>query len=152
MFKDTVLYEYADRVTRLKGQENLVFQLVLDNRTIKDLIVFLNTEDQMGQDHVDSFGQQLFNRITRRTVYSPNDKKGRGGKPYDLFDTGQYWDSFTATVGQGVIIIKSDPRKGDDNLEEQYGALEGLTDENLQVLIKQAYEFFVEWYRKNLLP
>lgn len=151
MFKDTLLYEYAERLIKLRNQEKRIFQIVLDNKTIKDLIVFLNTEDQMGKDHVDSFGQRLFNRITRRTVYSPNDKKGRGGQPYKLLDTGEYWDSFSVSVHPGRIIITSDPRKGDDNLEEQYGALEGLTDENLQVLIKQAYEFFVQWYRKQLI-
>jgi hypothetical protein len=77
MFNETALYEYANRLIALRGRENQIFKLVLDNKTIKDLIVFLNTDQQMGVEHVDSFGQQLFNQITRRTVYSPKDKYGR---------------------------------------------------------------------------
>jgi len=151
MFKDTPIYEYCLRVTALRGKQNQIFKLVLDNRIIRDLIVFLNTEQQMGREHVDAFGAQLFNRITERTVYSPKDKKGRGGQPYELFDTGKYWDSFEATIGNGIIVIKSDPRKGKDNLEQMYGALEGLTNENLQILINQAYEFYVKWYENYIL-
>ena len=154
MFKDTAPYEYCKRLIALKGQEKRVFKLVLDNRTIRDLIVFLNTDQQLGKEHVDAFGQRLFNRITRRTVYADNadnKRKGRAGKFYELLDTGEYWDSFRATIGEGEIIIVSNPLKGDDNLEQMYGAIEGLTDENLQVLINQAYEFFIKWYRNYLL-
>lgn len=154
MFKDTAPYEYCKRLIALKGQEKKVFKLVLDNRTIRDLIVFLNTDQQLGKEHVDAFGQRLFNRITRRTVYADNadnKRRGRAGKFYELLDTGEYWDSFRATIGEGEIIIVSNPLKGDDNLEQMYGAIEGLTDENLQVLINQAYEFFIKWYRNYLL-
>lgn len=154
MFKDTATYEYCERLIALKGQEKKVFKLVLDNRTIRDLIVFLNTDQQLGKEHVDAFGQRLFNRITRRTVYADNEennRKGRVGKFYELLDTGEYWDSFKVTIFNGKIKIVSNPLKGDDNLEQMYGAIEGLTDENLQVLINQAYEFFIKWYRDYLL-
>jgi hypothetical protein len=65
---------------------------------------------------------------------------------------GKYWASFRATIGNGFILIESDPRKGNDNLEEAYGALEGLTDESLTALIQQAHEFYIRWYIKTLLP
>lgn len=152
MFKDTALYEYCERLLALKGRENEVFRLVLDNLTIRDLIVFLNTEDQMGKDHVDSLGQALFNRINERTTYSLFDKKRRGGKPYELRDTGDYWRSFEARIGNGIIVITSDPIKGSESIEDMFGdELEGLTDENLQVLIQQAHEFFIKWYLEYLL-
>lgn len=75
MFNQTALYEYAVRLIAFKGKENTVFRLALDNRTIKDLIVFLNTKKQLGQEHVDSFGKELFNRINDRTTYSLFDRK-----------------------------------------------------------------------------
>lgn len=156
MFKDTLLYEYADRLRKLKGRENQIFKIVLDNRTIRDLITFLNTEQQMGEEHVDSLGQALFNKFTERTTYSLFQKRGkqyRAGEPYEIRDTGKYWDSFDAQIGNGFIIIKSDPRKGSQNIEDMFGEnLEGLTDESLQALIKQAYEFYVKWYRNTILP
>lgn len=152
MFKDTALYEYCERLIALKGKDKQTFKLVLDNRTIKELIVFLNTSDQMGQDHIDSLGQSLFNKFTERTTYSLFDKKRRGGKPYELKDTGEYWRSFRATVGEGIIVISSDPFKEGYDIEEDFGNnLEGLTDENLQVLINQAYEFYIRWYTGYLL-
>lgn len=152
-FRDTALYEYANRLIALKGQENKIFRLALDNKTIRDLIVFLNTQDQLGQDHVDSKGTELFNSIYNRTVYSANDPKGRAGQRYKLNDTGQFWDSFKAKIGEGFIVIESDPFKGDDNLLEIYGKdVEGLTEENLQVLITEAHEYFIKWYEANLLP
>jgi len=150
MFNQTALYEYAVRLIAFKGKENTVFRLALDNRTIKDLIVFLNTKKQLGQDHVDSLGRELFNRINDRTTYSLFDRKKRGGKPYELKDTGKYWASYKARVGNGFIVIDADPT---EDLTEMFGEeIEGLTDESLQELILQAHEYFVQWYTRFLLP
>lgn len=152
LFDKTAPFKYAEKLIALQGKENEIFKLALDNKTIRDLIVFMNTDDQFGKDHVDSLGKSLFNDLTGRTTYSLFDPKGRGGKPYTLSDTGTYWDSFKATIGKGFIVITSDPFKDDDNLLEIYGKeIEGLTEENLQALITLAHEFFIKWYRKNLL-
>lgn len=153
VWSNTALYEYAERVEKLKGKDNQIFRLVLDNKTVKDLIVFMNTADQLGRKHVDSQGEALFNNLTDRTTYSLFDKKGRGGKPYQLKDTGDFWRSFKAEIGNGEIIIKSDPLKDGTDLFEVFGEdIEGLTDENLERLIKLAHEFYVAWYIKNMLP
>lgn len=150
MFKDTALYNYATRLIAFKGKENIVFKLALDNRTIKDLIVFLNTSKQMGEQNMDSLGQELFNRIAERTTYSLFDRKKRGGQKYKLKDKGTYWASYKALVGNGFITIDSDPTEG---LIEQFGEqIEGLTDESLQELINKAHEYFVNWYIRFLLP
>ena len=153
MFEDTALGEYAKRIVALKGQENKTFKLVLDNKLITDLIKFLNTEDQFGEDHVDALGNALTNAFTDRTTYSLFDSKGRGGQPYELFDTGDYWESFRAIVNAGNIVITSNPFKSGDNIEDAFGTnLEGLTDENLQVLIDEALKLYIEWYQRNILP
>ena len=153
MFLNTELAEYAQRLVNLKGQEDSTFKLVLDNEVIKKLIIFLNTDDQLGQDHVDSLGQELFNVFTNRSYYSQNDPKGRAGQPYTLNDTGAFWDSFTVAVQQGRIIIDANPFKDGDNLFDAYGQdVLGLTDENLQILINEALEQFINWYNRNLLP
>lgn len=155
MFKDTPAYEYCQKLIALKGQENRVFRLALDNRTIKELIVFLNTDEQMGEQHVDALGQSLFNRISESTTYSlfqTKKNRSRAGQPYKLYEYGNYWDSFQAIVGDGVITIDSNPMKGSDNIEDMFGEdLEGLTEESLKALIQQAYEFFIKWYREYLL-
>lgn len=152
-FSDTEIYKYAERLIALKGKEDKIFQLALDNKAIKELIVFLNTEKQLKQEHVDSLGQTLFNTLTQRTTYAPSDPLGRGGKQYEVRRTGDYYKSFKVSVGQGFIVIVSNPFKKNNNIFEMYGeAVEGLTEANLQILITKAHEFFIRWYVKNLLP
>lgn len=153
LFSDTVMADYARRVIALKGQQDRMFQLALDTKVIKELIIFLNTDEQFGKAHVDSLGRNLFNSLTDRTTYSLFDEKGRGGKPYTLNDTGEFWDSFKVIVGQGKITITADPIKDSDNLFDIYGKdIVGLTDENLQILIDEALKHFIRWYEDNILP
>ena len=121
MFLNTELAEYAKRLVSKKGQEDKTFKLVLDNEVIKKLIIFLNTDEQLGKEHVDGLGNELFNVFTNRGFYSQFDPKGRGGKPYTLNDTGSFWDSFTVAVQQGRIIIDANPFKDGDNLFDAYG-------------------------------
>jgi len=153
LFVNTPLGEYAQNLTNRKREEDKIFKLALDTKVIKELIIFLNTDDQFGQDHVDSLGNALLNSLVGRTTYSLFDEKGRGGKPYTLRDTGEFWDSFTVLVNQGNIIINADPFKDDDNLFDIYGQdILGLTDENLQVIIDESLTHFIDWYRRNVLP
>lgn len=153
MFLDTELAKYAQRLVNQKGQADKTFKLALDNEVIKKLIVFLNTDDQMGEAHVDSLGNELFNVFTSRTYYSQFDPKGRAGQPYTLNDTGAFWDSFKAVVQQGRIVIDVNPFKDGDNLFDAYGRdIVGLTDENLNILIRESLEQFINWYNRNILP
>jgi len=153
LFLNTELAEYARRLKALKGQEDVIFKKALDNNFIKDLITDLNSEIQLGEQHVDSLGNKLFNQLTQSSVYAESDPLGRGGEPYEVRRTGEYWESFKSLVGQGFIIISSDPFKEDDNLFDIYGEnLEGLTDANLQILINASLEKFIRWYENNLLP
>lgn len=152
-FENTSLGEYCQRLVKLNKQEDKIFKLVLDNKEIKDLIKFLNTKKQLENESVDSLGQELFNTLTQRTIYADSDPLGRGGKPYQVKQTGDYYESFEIAVNTGNIVIVSNPFKKNNNLFEVYTPeLEGLTDESLQILIEKALEKYVNWYRKNALP
>lgn len=152
LFSDTVMADYARRVIALKGQQDRMFKLALDTKVIKELIIDLNTEKQLKQGK-DSLGQDLFNKITQRSVYAQSDPLGRGGQPYEVFQTGKYWFSFKVDVGNGVITINSDPQKETGNLFDIYTPkIVGLTDENLQILIDEALKHFIRWYEDNILP
>lgn len=149
LFSQTKLYEAADKMSKIN--ESRVFKLVLDKKLVRDLIIFMNTEDQFGRKHVDSKGEQLFNNFTNRTTYSLFNKK-KGGKPYEIKDTGDYWKSFEVKITGDEIIIDSDPQKEDTNLFVMYTPeIEGLTDENKQRLIDLAKELYVAWLRKNMV-
>ena len=150
MFKKTILYNLAQKIVRLKGQEKQIFKEVLDNNIVKELIIELNTEKQLKQDHVDSLGQELFNSFTNRSTYAISDPLGRGGQPYEVYRTGDYYNSFKVFIRGGAIIIDSNPEKPTGSLFQMYNEnIEGLTDEsknNLIVLIRELYINYVKKY------
>jgi len=144
-------YSLAKKVIELTSQPNLIFKTVLDNDEIKDMIIEMQTKKQMGEKHVDSEGEDLFNQLTGRTTYSLFDDQGRGGQPYKLFDTGAFWESTTVEVTPTEIIIKMNPIKDDDNLFEIYGAdVEGLTTENIDILTREALKLHIQFFKAQL--
>ena len=149
-FAETKLGIYARDLAQLKGQEDRIFKIVLDNRQFRDLIETLNTTDQLCKS-IDSKGNPLFSSLTQRTTYSQFDSQGRAGRPYILRDTGDFWDSFNVTIGQGFITITSNPFKLNNNLLEVFGVdIEGLTEQNLDTTRQNAKDLFIDWYRRNL--
>jgi hypothetical protein len=151
LFLNTELSEYATRIKNQKGQEDKTFKLVLDNKLIKELIIFLNTDDQLGDDRINSLGEQLgfYSFVTEQL----SGGKKKAGEPFNLRDTGDFWESWRVFIGSGNIIIDADPNKEDTNLFDEYGIdVLGLTDMNLQVLIDEALEQYIFWYQRNILP
>ena len=68
-----------------------------------------------------------------------------------LFDTFDYYASYTLKLGNGFFLIDSDPIKDGENLEDRFGNnLEGLQDENLQKLIDVIRQKFIEEVRSQL--
>ncbi len=151
LFLNTELSEYAKRLKRQQRQEDKTFKLVLDNKLIRDLIIFLNTDDQLGEDRIDSLGQRLGFYSFATEVISKGKKKE--GEPINLRDTGAFWDSWRVFIGNAIITIDANPDKEDTNLFDEYGIdVLGLTDENLQVLIDEALKQYIVWYQRNILP
>lgn len=79
----------------------------------------------------------IVNRITGRSTYSPNAKnasKGRIGKKYELFDTGEYYSKLKADVKSDFFQIVNTDSK-DDKLSDEYGdEIKGLTEESTLIL------------------
>lgn len=149
MFTNTLLSEYAQRVIDLGKIEGKIFKEVLDNKVIKDLIVRLNTEEQLGRDKTDSLGAHLGTYSHATEVFSKGKKKQ--GQLIDLKDTGEFYASWKVKVFQRFISIDANPIKEDTNLFDEYGLdVLGLTDDNLQILIDETQQLYIEYYRKNL--
>ena len=150
LFTNTIAAEYCKIVQALKGQDDKTFKLVLDNKTIRDLIIFLNTDDQLGNDKTDSLGNSL--GVYSFATEQMSGGKKRAGEQINLNDTGEFWDSWKVSVQAGNITIDANPFKEDTNLFDEYGIdVLGLTDENLQVLINEALEKYINWYERNIL-
>lgn len=155
MFKDTSLYAYCEKVVQLANRTNVTFKLVLDNVEVKNLIIDLNTEEQMNNESVNADGEKL-NAVGGN--YSPvtmivSRLKGRAKKSIsqiNLKDTGGFYKSFRVQIGLNEIKIFADTIKDSDDLEDRWGNLVGLTDNNLQILIDFAREKYIEYYRIHL--
>ena len=151
LFEDTALAEYSRNLAKLEGQEGKIFKTVLDNKFIKELITHLNTNDQLFKDRIDSLGARLGIYSHATEVISKGRKKQ--GEFINLHDTGEFYDSWKVIVTENLISIDANPFKDDTNLFDAFGFdILGLTDENLQVLIKETKDFILEYYRKTILP
>lgn len=156
LFTGTPLYEYAQRLVKLKGKDRRVFDEVMSNKRITDLIIYLNTEDQLREDGVDSDGN-IIGTYSFATEFMTDGRK-KAGEPFDLYETGAFYNSFRVRVSRGKITITADPIKTNEhgkteNIYEKFGnfRIEGLTEENKEVLRKFCLEYFQNYYRNILL-
>lgn len=149
LFDQTKLFEYASKLQTLSGQENWIFKRVLDRPDLKAKIIYLNTERQLGDEGINALGK-ILGVYSYATEFLSGGRK-RAGDPYTLNDTGEFWDSFSVQVFQGHITIDADGQKDDKNLLDEYGIdILGLTDENLQLLINEAKQYYIEYYKSIL--
>jgi len=107
MFERTPIYKLCQKIIAIN--EDRVFSVVLDVQEVKDLIIDLNTSKQLREQHIDKLGEKLFNNYSNRDYYGSGDELGRAGQPYEVYNTGAYFDSFKVNVGNGFILIESDP-------------------------------------------
>lgn len=156
LFKDTPLYEYAQRVASSKGQEPSIFKAVLDNREVEDLIIRLNTEDQIQAEGIDTEGN-IIGTYTFATELITGGRK-QAGEPYDLTDTGEFIDSWVVHVRTGEIEIltnpfKVDPIEGTINLFEKLNNFKivGLTEENQEKFNDFVLPLFIKDYENRFI-
>lgn len=140
------LIQLAKRVKNLRV--DAVMYAIVQDRRFRDLIIDYNTERQLYDKGIDSEGKRLRSAITGLedyTLYTLAVKESKGQKTDNitLKDTGEFYESWTVTLSGGDIVINADLLKGDNNLEEVWGPILGLTDENLQHVIDYARENIV---------
>lgn len=154
MFLDTPIGLLAKKASSLSDAK--IWMLSANNRLMKDLIIKLNTDEQLYKENVNSKGVKL-NTIGGN--YSPvtlliSKQKGRPKKnlqSINLFDTGEFYDSFKVTVNAQGILIEADTDKGDNDLKDRWGEdIIGLTDENMGVIIGQIKETYIRILRQEL--
>jgi len=142
--------------------ENAMFNAVLTDKGLQKWILDLNRsqlfdgEDSLGVQLRDigggySITTQFLNQGRTFQVNLDGETKSNtkevGESPF-LYDTGEYYESYTFNLGNGLFTITSDPIKDGDNLEDRYGDdLEGLQDENLQKLIDVIRKKFIKEVR-----
>lgn len=135
----------ADLFRKIKAlDENELFIEIMSLEDTQEFIVKLNT-DQLRWKYINSDGV-LLSKIGGGYSDSTLKKGKKAGKfKVDLYDTGQYHESFRITnIGSSGFEITSDPNKGDTNLLDEWGTeIEGLTFESLD----KAARFLIQRYQ-----
>ena len=147
VFTNTIFYNQAQKVLAGISDEKRLFKLVLNNSKIKNMVIELNTEDQLYSKGIDSLGNSLglYSEIT----ISIKRSKGQPTDRVTLKDTGDFYDTFKVDVREGEIVITANTIKDQDDLIQKYGSdIIGLTDDNLQKLIIFAKGLYIDYLLK----
>lgn len=122
---------------------NVAINRLIEKRDFTELIIELNTDEQLFRQGVDSLGVKLGNYAASTIEGIPGKFKGKRekGLPFDhvtLFDTGEFYESFTVDIrneDDDFFTINANPIKEDTNLFDEWGNdVVGLTEESKQIL------------------
>lgn len=150
IFENTPL---MDLLNRMKGlSEDQLFIDVISEEETKKYIVDLNT-GQMKDQYIDSKGRLLADIGGGYSDFTMATGKKAGKFKVDLYDTGEFHESFRveSITGKG-FEIKSDPIKDDGtNLLQEWGEdIEGLTLESMDKLVQYMIPLYIQWIRNKL--
>ena len=114
--------------------------LMAMDEEVKQEIIRLNTKDQLFDKGIDSLNRSL-GVYSKRSIEEFGKRKGR----LQLFDTGEFYNSFRILVDAGGLVILADTIKvGDDGVDDlavKYGIdILGLEDSNQELLIRTFIE------------
>ena len=117
--------------------EEIVFQIIKNDRDIQVFILDLNRFDQLFDQGINSKGDVIgFYRGTSRGKKLGQIKQA--GDHYDFLDTGEFFDSFKVIPTKKFFEIVADGQKGAENLFDKYGQeLTGLTEESKEKLAEE---------------
>lgn len=154
MFCD-IMFAEIDVIVRIRRigerlkSDSIWFEAI--DQDIKDMIIQMNTEDQLEEDGIDSLG-----RILGGYAPSTIQEKIAKGQRYDhitLKDTGAFYDSWIVSVNADAIILDADDESlYDEPLFTVWGEdVLGLTEENLMHLQNAIIERYIEIILNELL-
>lgn len=141
--------------------ENAMFTAVLSDKGLQEWILNLNRsqlfkgEDSLGVQLKDigggySFTTEFLSSGKSFSFLGASKTKLQGESPF-LLDTGEYYDSYELILGNGFFTIDSNPIKENTNLDKEWGGnLEGLQQENLNLLIDVIRKKFIQEVRLKL--
>ena len=128
------------------GVDKLLLKIYKQKKT-QDFIIGLNTREQLFINREDSEGRKLrdigggYSPVTELLsegisfqYQGESNVKEAGESPF-LFDTGDFYKSWTVTPSEGGFAMDADPMKGGTNLFDDWGInILGLTDDSARLL------------------
>ena len=147
MIRFKALHNVLDQATRIG---NGAWFDAIDKDTQK-LIIDLNTEDQLGQQGIDS----KENSLGQYRPLSVEIRMGLGLQVghIDFKITGEYWGSWEIEVGKDEIIINVDENRFSELVNELNFSEDhvGLTPKNMAIIKKLIRDKYISYARKQLL-
>lgn len=135
------LFGLSEKIKSIKPIK--ILKEVLNEPKIKQFIISRNTHDQLFDKGEDSRGVELSSiggGYSRNTIEGTKLYPGKKelGLPYDrvtLFQTGEFYESWSVKIDLPDIIFKADDQKEGVRLNEEWGGhILGLNDENKKEL------------------
>lgn len=142
------LIELAKKFSKLDIHQ--LINKILADFDIKKYIIELNQDNQLLEGK-NSLGN-VFGRY-KNTYISKGGEYKVAGEPINLFDTGDFFDSFEIRLGEKEFYIDANYYKGNYSLVYEYGAeIIGLTQESkilLGNLLKERIQLEIKAYLQN---
>jgi hypothetical protein len=146
-FTGTKIFARAKMVSMLSELD--AFKVVFDTPRVKNMIIEMNTIEQLYNKGIDSTGT-LLSDIGGGYSFVTKEYKSERGVPYDrvtLKDTGDFYKSWRVYITGNLIRIQANTMK-DEDLQDRWGDnILGLTEESKGKLVR----FAIDRYREYLL-
>jgi hypothetical protein len=147
MFQNTRLYAITKRISEL--DEDLVWLSIVDKDEFSEQFVrWIQEQLQEGKDG-NNVGMGFYSNSGRKdygAIYNQGD-------PYDLKNTGQFYNSMFLVAMKNKLILEADAEKDDENLYTKYGqAITKLNNENFEKLkeeVRNGYILFIKQILQN---
>jgi hypothetical protein len=122
------------------------------DKNFRNLIVYLNKEEQLFQQGIDGNGNELTPEYAPFTI-SEKQRKGQRFDHVTLKDTGSFYKSFVVSLTAGnEFLIEADTIKEGTDLRDKYGVdILGLSEESLDKLIDEAKRIIIPIIQKEIL-
>jgi hypothetical protein len=152
LFENTTVMNLLRRVSQFETRE--VWRSIFSETEFQQFVLDLIRIHQLFEKGIDETGDVIgYYSWTTENMYNPEKVEGT---PYTLKDTGAFYRSMEATLGDLELTIDADPLKTDKtgkrtNLFEKYGeGIIGLADESKEKLREEVLEKCYEQVRRLL--
>jgi hypothetical protein len=144
------------KIIRILDKQEELIQEIFKSTELQEMIIDLNTRDQLFEKGEDSLGRKLEDIGGGYAPYTISVKieKGQPTDRVTLKDTGVFYDSFKVVVPSGAdyIIIEANPYKEGVNINDEWGGhVIGLKSENLSKIKDYVHEKLLNIVRQKIL-
>lgn len=103
-----------------------IWRKVFRKRYVQRYIIEKLIQDNQLRKHVTGLGSPIRDKTTGSTTYSLlteilSQGRKKAGEPYNLYDTGEFYNSMVFLLGYDYFEIEADPIKENDNLYTKFG-------------------------------